>query len=252
MIAFVAYHIDFPRATGREIQEMQPAVASPEPRRFITTMLASAARTHRELRQVVLTDQRTPFDLPPEIEIFRCDLDTTQPMLSRSVAWLEFLDRGAAGAHVVFLDSDILVNANIEDVFARDFDVGLTYRNQGIWPINAGVIFNHGRRLDRGRAFHSQCLAVFRERYLAAANWGGDQDALREMVSAADFARRDVYVHQQHGFDILMLPCAEYNFTAETDRPMTGPYPDRRILHFRGRRKDQMLDYFAQHGQPPA
>ncbi|MEI6212365.1 MAG: hypothetical protein WCR06_12145 [bacterium] len=48
------------------------------------------------------------------------------------------------------------------------------------------------------------------------------------------------------GYDLLLLPCAHYNFSTPGER-MPGPYPGIPVLHFKGKRKDDMLPYWRQH-----
>jgi hypothetical protein len=248
MITFAAFYVDVTAETMDNIHKRTAGITVIDPHRFTETMFASAAHFHPGCRKVLLTDAHTALPFAGDIEVIRLDLDPRQPMLARSTAWLTFLQQ--ADAHVVFLDSDILINANLDHVFAPDFDIALTYRAQAKWPINAGINFAHGQRLERARAFHQMWLDQFQARYPHEAVWGGDQDVLEELVSTADFSRSDTFRHQQHGFELLLLPCALYNFATEDQHGMTGHYPDKKVLHFKGRRKPHMFPYWQQYIKP--
>ncbi len=193
-----------------------------------------------------MTDSATPFPADAGYEVFRVDgLDPARLMFSRSHAWTRFLER--ADSHVVYLDGDMLIQEDLEPLFMQEFDAGLTYRDNAQWPINAGIQFFHRRRLDRGVAFLRDCLRLFETRYQASAAWGGDQDALRDMTVGADFTRSDTHLWRSaDGYDVLLLPCARYNFSSREVK-MPGPYLGIPVLHFKGKRKDDMLPYWRQH-----
>ena len=197
MITFAAFYVDVTAETMDNIHKRTAGITIIDPHRFTETMFASAAHFHPGCRKVLLTDTHTALPFAEEIEVIRLELNPRQPMLARSTAWLTFLQQ--ADSHVIFLDSDILINTNLDHVFVQDFDVALTYRAQATWPINAGINFANGRRLEQAQAFHQMWLDQFRTRYSHEAVWGGDQDVLEDLVNTADFNRNDTFHHQQHG-----------------------------------------------------
>jgi hypothetical protein len=225
------------------VHERVDSISAPDPQAFARAMFASAAHFHPRCRQVLLTDLQTAVPHLPDVDVVRLDLDTTRPMLARSIAWLAFIQQ--SDSHIVFLDTDILINANLDPLFARDFDVGLTYRHHRRWPINAGINFVHGDHLAGAARFHQRWLERFQTGYAHNTVWGGDQDALRDLVDEADFTRRDIFLHRQHDFEILMLPCVEYNYSSADEHGMDGDYPEKKVLHFKGRRKPNMLPYWS-------
>jgi len=174
-------------------------------------------------------------------------VDSTFPSLARSEAHAQYLSK--ADSHVAFLDSDVLVQGSLAPVFASDFDVALTYRALRPWPINSGVMLVNGRHLDRGRAFFERTRDLVESRYRSNHTWGGDQDALEEQVAGADCSRTDVFLHQSQGLTVLMLPCSDYNFSTPRDDSdaMLGPFPDKKVLHFKGRRKASYYAYWEKH-----
>ena len=245
-ITFVTYYVDVSDQTMASIHETTSTITVTEPHRYIRTMFASAAGFHPACRQVILSDRQTRFPPHAAVEIIRLDIDPKNPMLSRSIAWLEYL-RSADG-HVIFLDSDILINGDLSHVFAEDFAVCLTYRaGDGKWPINAGLNFAHGNRLGEAARFHELWLARYQAAHGDHSVWGGDQDALRALFAAVDFERSDCFTHRLGDIDIRFVPCATYNFSTDMATDMDGRYPDARALHFKGRRKPFMLPYWRQH-----
>jgi len=249
MITFVAFHVDLARPTLRRIRERIRSVRVLSPRRALPAVFGSAERFHPGCRKVVITDRKTRLRLPPGIEVIRMDIDPADPLYARSLGWLQLL-RDSDGHHV-FLDSDILLNADLAPLFEREFDVGFTYRDDETWPINIGIHFAHGERRPNAVAFHEAWLEAYGARYRTRV-WGGDQDSIRELLRGADFTRDDAFVHKANGFEVLMLPCALYNFSSRDNKRMPDHYPDRKVLHFKGRRKRDMLPYWKRYLRPGA
>lgn len=245
-LTFVTFYMDVTDQTMASIHQTTSTITVTEPHQYIQTMFASARRFHPDCRAVVLSDRATRFPPGAEHDIIRYDLDPQQPMLSRSIAWLAYLS--AARGHTVFLDSDLLINGDLSHVFAADFAVALTYRDgDSKWPINAGVNFAHGARLDKAAAFHETWLKEFRVVHGERSVWGGDQDSLRELFAAVDFAREDSFNWRLGELDIRFLPCARYNFSTARAHEMGGYYPEAKVLHFKGKRKPFMLPYWRQY-----
>lgn len=242
MITFVAFYIDVTTETMDNIHKTTSTITVTEPHQFIQMMFASARHFHPNCRQVILTDQATRFPHHSDTEIIRYDLDSTNPMLSRSIAWLGYLKR--ADSHTVFVDSDILINASLAHLFEYQFDIMLTYRDWQKWPINAGINFVHGDHLDKAYKFHQMWLERFRTQYQHASVWGGDQDVLGELFQDVDFTQSESFTHTQNDITIRFIPCSVYNFATDDQYGMTEHYPDRKVLHFKGKRKAQMLPYW--------
>ena len=245
-ISFVTFYMDVTDQTMADIHRTTSTITVTEPHRYIRTMFASARLFHPECRCIALSDRGTPFPPGDDIEIIRYDLDPQQPMLSRSIAWLHYLH--SASGNTVFLDSDLLINGDLAHVFADDFAVALTYRaGDQKWPINAGVNFAHGDRLDAAAGFHQTWLNEFRRTHGQRSVWGGDQDTLRELFAAVDFDRDDSFNWRQGELEIRFLPCARYNFSTKQAHEMDGYYPAAKVLHFKGKRKPFMLPYWREH-----
>lgn len=243
MITFVTFYMDVSARTMHKIHQRTSTITVTEPHDYIRSMFASARRFHPHCRQVILSDRRTVFPAHADTDIIRADLDAETPMISRSSAWLEFVEN--TSAHTIFLDSDILINGELRSVFDQDFDVALTYRaGDKKWPINAGINFAHGRRLAGAARFHRKWLRRFRAHHHGSGVWGGDQDALRELFSAVDFGRDDCFAYVLDDLKVLFLPCSTYNFSTSYACEMDGHYPAKKVLHFKGKRKPHLLPYW--------
>ena len=247
-INFVTFYMAVTDQTMADIHQTTSTITVTEPHHYIQTMFASARRFHPTCRKIILSDQATGFPPQPDIEIIRYDLDPQQPMLSRSIAWLSYL-RGAKG-HTIFLDSDILINGDLSHVFAEEFAVGLTYRDERKWPLNAGINFAHGGHLGAAAGFHEIWLREFRAAHGEMSVWGGDQDTLRELFVEVDFARDDSFTARYQDMDIRFLPCARYNFSTSYQSEMDGHYPEAKVLHFKGKRKPHMFPYWRKAHSP--
>jgi hypothetical protein len=243
MISFVAFYVDLPENTAEKVNKPLPALAE-QPLEMLRVMFASVDHFHPGARKVVLTDHTTDFSSFPDLHISRGLVDPFRLMESRMEAWLNFLAQ--ADSHVIFLDSDIVLQADLTPIFDQDFDLALTYRLQEQWPINAGVQLFHMAHLDRGRAFIRDCLRLYRSKYQSDGFWGGDQDVLREMVKGADVSRTDNFIFNEKGYNTLMLPCSIFNFSTENTF-MDGYYPKAKVLHFKGPRKVYQDSYWRRY-----
>ena len=97
--------------------------------------------------------------------------------------------------------------------------------------------FAHGRHLDVAARFYARWLESFRKHHHGSSVWGGDQDVLREMFAAVDFARGDPFCQELDGIKVMFIPCSIYNFSTSYQCEMDGHYPEKKVLHFKGRRK---------------
>lgn len=244
-LTFASSHHALTPETEAAIRGQIQTVSFFEPLALLDIMFASAERAHPRCRKVVLSDLETPFPAGAPFEVLRYDVDPAQPILSRARCWAEFLSH--CDGHVILLDADVLIAANLEHVFRSSFDTALTTMRDERWPINAGIQFVHGGPRSRAKDFYERLLERMLEGEAAGWQWGGDQDALREMASRARFRRRaTVSLHRENGFRIKLLPCSAYNFSTR-DADMSDVYPDALALHFRGRRKRFMPGYWSQH-----
>lgn len=215
----------------------------------------SAVLFHPECRLVLLTsnDYQPDFSLviSQKIKLFRYDIDHTEPMYNRSKAEIAFLKEYDFSSPVVFMDGDMLINANLESLFEENFDVALTY-NEGktkmdkIMPINGGLKLVNNINPQAGIAFFQKTFDICSsDKYKEYRTWWGDQYALIEAVGSDNFWQRSGDKLKLGDINIKLLSCEEYNYS-----PNKKPYHiwkalnDKTIIHFRGIRKKLMIPYW--------
>lgn len=130
---------------------------------------------------------------------------------------------------VIGLDTDVIVQANLGEVFAREFDVALTRRTGRIFyggkdivkdmPINSGVLFS------RSRKFWQDCYALCLKAPEEIQRWFGDQLCIMQ-------------VYKSGRYKVLELPCEKFNYTPKTQNEDVS---SRYAVHYKGKRKDWML-----------
>ena len=52
---------------------------------------------------------------------------------------------------MVFLDTDMLITKPLVNIFDQRFDVGATWRKDTDQPVNGGIIFVKGQKLEIGK-----------------------------------------------------------------------------------------------------
>jgi len=223
--------------------------------RMLDLTFRSAILFHPECRIVLLTSLQHQPEFSPEIadkvEIFRCEVNDTQPMTGRMWAELNYLREHDFTSHVVVLDGDMLINANLEDVFETDFDIALTY-NEGKtktdkkMPINGGLKLVHSHKREGAIRFVQRVYELCNSEHLAEyRTWWGDQYALIEAVGADDFWHRASDRIRVNDVNVQLLPCDVFNFSPQKKaRGICKEWKDKKIIHFRGARKRYMSIYW--------
>jgi hypothetical protein len=215
----------------------------------------SAALFHPECRMVLLTslDYQAAFssEISGRVEIRRHDVDCAQPMVERMSAETSYLQTYDFVSPVVIMDGDMLVNANLEPLFERSFDVALTY-NEGRtetdkkMPINGGLKLVNNKNPQAAVHFfqrtHDICCSEKLKEY---RTWWGDQYALIESVGIDKFWGRSIDEVTVDNIKVLLLPCDEFNFTpGRKAREIATELKNKKVLHFRGARKRYMFMYW--------
>ena len=135
-------------------------------------------------------------------------------------------------ADYLILDTDILVQKDVSDVFKQPFDVALTRRTGTImWrgmDIAKAMPYNTGVMFSRSAKFWAECYEWCSKAQDELQNWFGDQMSVRAI------ADKKKYV-------LLELPCGVYNYTPSS---VIEDVSDRAIVHYKGAagRKQWMLD----------
>lgn len=249
MITFVIFHVELEKRAGPG----ESVEDSCDFNELTEIAFRSATLFHPNCRKVLLTDEHTEFHLSSDIEIIRKKIDPEALMLSRMRCQVEFLEQQNPQSHFVFLDSDIVINGSLEELFANDFEVGLTYvcpRNRDSFaermPINGGLFFFKGSQETSALNFMKGVYSCYQEETVEGyEHWWGDQNALMEFVGRDRFSQRESDSLSVGDLQIMLLPAEEYNFSPRNEmKNIRRPYAEKKVLHFRGPRKRLMLPYW--------
>lgn len=123
------------------------------------------------------------------------------------------------------LDTDVLVKSQVDDVWARSFDIAICRRDEPhIWdkaidiaplmPVNTGVVFSRSQRFW-------QEAAVWLFNHTAYHQWYGDQMAVAKICPK---------------YHTLLLPAHEFNWTPLDPQDSS----EARLWHYKGPRKEWM------------
>jgi len=131
---------------------------------------------------------------------------------------------------LLVLDTDVLVQTDLGEVFSAPFDAALTKRKGRIlyggkdivesMPYNTGVMFS------RKRAFWQECASLCRQMPDDLQRWWGDQLAVK---AVADSRR----------FKIVELPCEQFNYTPKSqDEDVSVKY----AVHYKGPQRKEWMN----------
>jgi hypothetical protein len=250
MMTFVVFHVNLP---GSQI-DVVPFVKGTRPDYVDMAALAfeSAALFHPDCRRVILTDDATAFPgLPSEVEVVRRPLDATKLMFERMVSELKFLREQGRDSDLLFIDADMLINGPLDSLFARDLDLGLTYRDHPEMPINGGLIAvaRHGRAA--AEAFLGRVVDVMQTKYADTLGWFCDQHGIIDTIGRERFDRRTSDLISVDGTSLALWPCDTHNFSPKNRwRRILFRSSEQKIIHFKGPRKRLMRTYWEVHLKP--
>jgi predicted nuclease with TOPRIM domain len=250
MISFVTFHVDINK---NFIEDDTPLDSSNfyNYQLAIDLMFRSAAYFHPQCHKIILSDLNTNLSyLPSDLEVNRYDLDVNQIMYSRLLAQCKFLQNYDFQTDIILLDSDIIISSNLEDIFVdRDFDIGLTFRDDPEMPINGGVIYISKNNKESVLSFFQKLLEIYQEKHHSKAQWWGDQHALVDLVCDD----RSISFDSSHylnvnGVKIALFDCDIYNFSPDYNSDLeVYEKQNKKIIHFKGPRKKFMKDYWHYH-----
>ncbi len=200
-----------------------------DPQHYVCArLLVRSARYSMPCVEIVqLTDDKSPV-VPGVDRVVRLPHG---PMLERRLEHY-----AACQGEWMLFDTDTVLQRDVRDVFASDFDVALTDRQ---WPhvrqsaeFMRDMPFNTGVCFSRSPAFWSAVLEVWR-------GYTPDQqhDWMSEQRAVAEVVRRDV-------FTVMVLPGMVYNYppTTKTDDGLSIAA----VVHFKGPTRKQWMT--ARHG----
>jgi hypothetical protein len=208
---------------------------------------------HPDARLVVLTDMKSQFPSAIDYRLIRYDLDPSKVVLSKIEAYAAFLEE-ANDSNVIFLDYDMIVQADLEFIFHWDFAVGITF-----WPDNVrdqilagSFICVSQKHIEEARKFFQEIMGRIKNYEAKLQAWYGEQQAFMDYFKTRSIPIKKVIVKNSfketfitvEGIPLLLLPAHLYNLTYSRGR---YPQPPPRVIHFRGRRKLEMPGYFHKH-----
>lgn len=246
MITFATFHVENKQTDVKA--EVQSKIVSKNIYHLLLELLfRSASVFHPACSCTVLSNQTTAFDyLDPTIKIFRTEVDDRAPlMFSRLAAQIRYIKSISATSNLVFLDSDILINGNLNALFEQDFDIALTYRDNEEMPINWGAMFISTRNQPAAVQFLERVLENYRTKYFTNPIFWCDQYALMDTIQRDRFFDRDSNLLEIEGARILLVPCETYNFSPENKlSSVLFELKDKQIIHFKGARKRFIQAYW--------
>jgi hypothetical protein len=247
MITFLTFHIEKEKANIGNTATLKANIKSLY-HLLIALVFRSASLFHPQCEKVVLSDMTTSFDyLDSSVKIFRTEIkpDNSPLMYARLFAQLEYVKQHDFNSNLVFLDSDILINANLEYLFRKDFDVALTYRDNDDMPINWGVMFISQRSKHHVVNFLENILKRYEEEYFAKDIFWCDQYALMDVINRDKFFKRSSDNLDLHSLRLMLVPCDTYNFPPEdVFTSIAQELISKEIIHFKGHRKRLMNIYW--------
>lgn len=209
-------------------------------------MALSVRRAMPGARLSLLLHGRLPPGMPAD-RVIPVTGDRRQLILVRTRAWRDFLAGPAADRDTLFLDPDLLVQADLDEAFDGSFDLGLTWHppGSGSHPINGGVVLAAKAGKERAAALMARIVAIMEGLPPDQWEWFGDQEAMARLAGAEAFASLPppATIACPEG-RIGLLACDPWNYTPaygaeEADAVLVG----KRVLHFKGSRKAAMAAY---------
>ena len=186
--------------------------------------------------------------------VVRLPLDPAAPMLERVKAMAAYVQSNAFDRDTIFLDTDAFPNRNLQQIFRRRFDVGVTYRaTPEFMPINEGVIFCSAREKSAVCSFFQAYLATYEallddprvlNYYGNIRRWRGGQLSLSALYAPSSLGHGDFMVS---GARVAVFPCDQFNYWVTEPTQFRGDALSHKfILHLKGDSKflvDDMIKY---------
>lgn len=178
---------------------------------------------------LVVTDDA---DVPKSYNKLECSLPT-EVMPAMIAGVLERLAH-PVNSHLLFVDVDVLIGRNLEEVFDGSFDLGLTRRVNNKAPINNGAMYVHQDGWAHAEGF-------FRRAYALCGNhWGADQEAISQAAAPVPDVEG---IEIRDGMRLAFLSMKLHNCIPKSKGlPHTNkPY----VIHFKGGTKVWAQTYAA-------
>ena len=145
-----------------------------------------------------------------------------------------YIESDAFNCNSVLFSPDALIIKPLEEIFEQDFDCAVTLRADTI--LNNGVIFIKPQNKNRLIKLWDDAIKKCWSYHAALQNWGGDQKALQDVLSSADY--------KPHGLNVIKVDMEKYNAPyiragIETNKELLEKAS---IVHFKGDRKKLMQE----------
>eukprot|EP00854_Cymbomonas_tetramitiformis_P000407 gene407-759_t len=213
---------------------------------------------------VVITDMRTKMDF---LDAFRDGFQeglTSCPLLVRrsnqigdihpdSLAryrlteegnYLEELEETGERKHVVFMDTQTLVIGALDKIWARPFDLALTYQGEPMAPVSLRVKFVHGEHLRAVARVWKEAVVNYTD---GKSGWDEEQAFFLTIVEhTLDHEEATFWGHVAQGktlhynwelpgyhtVDVMLIDCKMYNAVPAADSSGCMPSTESIVLNF--------------------
>lgn len=221
---------------------------------YLTVLFRSARKFNPDCDCVLITDEETQPDLPSDVTIVRYPIDKRRMMYEKMRVQIEFLKSYAKDQHVILLDNDMIVQGNLSSIFESNFDMGLTYNIHPSGklyslPFCNGVLIFPQKKKDRGIEFLDEVKGIYAKEFGTSEKlmWEGEEHALKKRIGVQSIQKTDTQVIEVGSYRILLLDSEIYNYTSKDTFKMSRYQPDKKILHFKHLRKQDMVTYWEDH-----
>ncbi len=223
--------------------------------KILSICFQSIQRFHPDAKCVLLTDLETPDPGLENVKMIRYEVDPQEPVRSRLKALILYLESIDEKTPVVFSDYDMIFQKNIENLFEESFDIAFTYRKGETeeipadqeyypYPINAGLFLIHPDRHQQALVFLKAVERFFEKNYPDYMVWSGEQISINQFIGVKNIHQSYPNSIQIGTTTIQLFPAAEYNYTVGGSAFLLDYQPNKAILHFKGPRKQLMLEYW--------
>ncbi len=248
VIFHVKIPLDAPKVVAPDIRNLDHDKIDYET--LIKLNIEVTLKTNPRARVLLFTDNDFLKELyaHSRLSITRLSVCPAEPMFERVATMLAYVKSKLFDQPTLFLDSDAFLLRPAHNIFANNFDIGLTHRNiHGQMPINEGVIFANNTNPSGTIKFFESYLAS----YLAIENsseiakiyknlrrWRGGQLSINSAANGGNVYQSGITIGKLDNLKIAYLPCASHNLS-EIEEPEIVPTLRNRalILHLKGPRK---------------
>lgn len=254
MITFVIYYIHLSEAMIKQVQAAQHYFTHKipyrieNPERIIQTVEKSIKAFHPDSRLVILTDEKTQLNLSSQIKIARITRNTNFLDLEILKAKIKFLKKYPLKENLIFLDWDVLIQDNLEDIFKKDGDLFFTYRNLFPTPFNDGFIAVRQTGIKKTCEFFEMLMNYYDH---FSRNQFKYKNGLKLILKKLFFeafqkikpAKIEHVQLDYKGLKIQFLDGNIYNYNPIKKR-VTSIYEEKKVIHFSKEKKIDILGYW--------